>query len=530
MSVNAFDPSDGTGVPFGELLTRAVEAIRESEAFEAAAPCGLADDQVMAGLVAAEQLGRLADWARVQMAGEVGHRSRRELGSEGLAASKNFSNAAELVATTASVFASTARARLRLGEEVRQSEFFSSPLPARFAEVREALASGEIGVDTADAIIRPLAQAGVRCDDEELRSAQRHLVEQATQGAGGCSFTPDQMRTLAIRAREHLDADGAEPRYRELENERGLKFVKMRSGNTRIIGVLTPMQAGVWQAVCLSIQSPRVRRDLFGGSVGEPENAEGDRGGAEGDGDSDSDGAESHGGSGGECSHDLFDEPVDARTPGQRLVDTLTEVVQRASGLEGMPRINGAKPVVSLRANLDDVVSGRGIGWIDGIEEPVPASVVQQLVCHSDIVTAVFGENGQILHLGKTQRLFTAAQNRALAARDGGCVWKGCHRPPEFCESHHVVEWRDEAHAPGVTDVCNGALLCAFHHRHLHTSDWKLVMIDGVPHVIPPKWVDPDQLPQRCRQTSDRIVKRTPLVFEPRNRAQQARPRFTDVE
>ncbi|UFS57881.1 HNH endonuclease signature motif containing protein [Subtercola endophyticus] len=524
MSESALDSCDRTVAPFMECVARAVAAICESGAFEAAAPCGLSDDALMAGLVAAEQLGRLGDWARVQMAGEVGHRSRRELGPEGLAASKNFSNAAELIASAASVFASTARARVRLGEEVRQSEFFSSPLPARFAEVRDALASGEIGIDTADAIIKPLAQAGVRYGDEELHSAERRLVEQATQGAGGCSFTPDQMRTLAIRAREHLDADGAEPRYRELENERGLKLVKMRSGSTRIIGVLTPMQAGVWQAVCLSIQSPRVRRDLFGRSVGDPENGDGHCGGAEGD------SAEGHGDRGGEGSDDLFDEGVDTRTPGQRLVDTLTEVMQRASGLEGMPRINGAKPVVSLRANLDDVVSGRGIGWIDGIEEPVPASVVQQLVCHSDIVTTVFGENGQILHLGKTQRLFTAAQNRALAARDGGCVWKGCQRPPEFCESHHVVEWKDEAHAPGVTDVCNGALLCAFHHRHLHTTDWKLVMIDGVPHVIPPKWVDPDQLPQRCRQTSDRLVKRTPLVFEPRSRARQTRPRFTDAE
>ncbi|MCU1480224.1 MAG: hypothetical protein JWQ19_1010, partial [Subtercola sp.] len=177
-------------------------------------------------------------------------------------------------------------------------------------------------------------------------------------------------------------------------------------------------------------------------------------------------------------------------------------------------------------------VSGRAVGWIDGIEESVPPSVVEQTICHADIITTLFGEHGEVLQLGKTKRLFSPAQNRALANRDGGCVWKGCNRPPQFCESHHVVAWKDDTYLPGRTDVGNGALLCKFHHNHLHTSDWRLVMVDGVPHLIPPAWVDHQQRPQRCRQTSDRLTKTDPpSVFNPRRRdGTPVRPRFTDAD
>ncbi|WP_083363495.1 hypothetical protein [Microterricola viridarii] len=32
-------------------------------------------------------------------------------------------------------------------------------------------------------------------------------------------------------------------------------------------------------------------------------------------------------------------------------------------------------------------------------------------------------------------------------------------------------------------------LLCWFHHRTIETSGWRILMIDGVPHVKPPPWL-----------------------------------------
>ncbi|MCU1482102.1 MAG: endonuclease [Subtercola sp.] len=536
------DCRDDGRVSLGVLLAEAVAACQEGGVFRAAAPCGLADDDLLAGLVTVERLGMFVDGLRTQMAGEVAERSRPELGEESLARRQGFANAVELIVATTSVARTTARARVKLGSQVLPTVVVGMPILSKFPEVEDALRSGLIGVDTADAIVRPLGQVAPSCGTEEIRAVERQLVQWAVDGIGGVGFGADDIRGLAIRARESLDADGAEPRYQDHEAKRGLTFSPTRSGCIRVAGVLTPEQGGVWMAVDHAISSPRVSGHLpfDPNTAGAPDTPDTP-------GTPDTAGT-TPGAAGATCASDAVDasdrdvfgatqteaetEAVDTRTVSQRRVDVFTEVIRLASGLPGMPLINGARPVLNIHATLEDVVSGRGVGWIDGIDEPVPPSVVQQTICHADIITTVFGEHGEVLQLGKTRRLFSAAQNRALANRDGGCVWRGCNRPPQFCESHHVVDWKDNSYLPGVTDVGNGALLCKFHHNHLHTADWRLVMVDGVPHLIPPEWVDHQQRPQRCRQTSDRLTTtRPPDVFNLRRHdGAPARPRFTDAE
>ena len=63
--------------------------------------------------------------------------------------------------------------------------------------------------------------------------------------------------------------------------------------------------------------------------------------------------------------------------------------------------------------------------------------------------------------MGRTSRLATTAQTKALVARDGGCSFPGCQHPPEWCERHHIVAWVDG----GPTDLDNLTLLCRFHHH-----------------------------------------------------------------
>jgi hypothetical protein len=209
-------------------------------------------------------------------------------------------------------------------------------------------------------------------------------------------------------------------------------------------------------------------------------------------------------------SHDTAQNAVDdepeispvlanTRTHEQLLADGFTAYIDQVAGLSGVPELCGARPTINIHASLDDVVTGRGVGWIDGLDSPVPVSTVEQLICHGDIITTLMHE-GRILQHGKTKRLFTAAQNRAMAARDGGCVWPGCSRPPSWCESHHTIQWRHERYLPGRTDTDLGVLLCHFHHSHLHQSRWQLTMINGVPHIIPPPEIDWTQTPRPCTQ------------------------------
>jgi hypothetical protein len=80
-----------------------------------------------------------------------------------------------------------------------------------------------------------------------------------------------------------------------------------------------------------------------------------------------------------------------------------------------------------------------------------------------------------------------------LSARDRGCTFPGCDRPPGWCQAHHVIEYQNG----GPTTVDNGALLCGYHHRTFETAGWSIAMLDGQAWWTPPTWIDPDQQPIR---------------------------------
>ena len=49
----------------------------------------------------------------------------------------------------------------------------------------------------------------------------------------------------------------------------------------------------------------------------------------------------------------------------------------------------------------------------------------------------------------------------------------------------------------GPTDLDNLTLVCGFHHREFAKRGWACRITDGVPHWIPPAWLDPQQTPRR---------------------------------
>jgi Domain of unknown function (DUF222) len=74
------------------------------------------------------------------------------------------------------------------------------------------------------------------------------------------------------------------------------------------------------------------------------------------------------------------------------------------------------------------------------------------------------------LALGLAVRLATPGQRRALAVRDGGCVFPGCDRPPGWCDAHHVIP----SEQLGPTDLVNLAPLCRYHHGITHRRGWAM--------------------------------------------------------
>jgi hypothetical protein len=141
---------------------------------------------------------------------------------------------------------------------------------------------------------------------------------------------------------------------------------------------------------------------------------------------------------------------------------------------------------------------------------PISAATARRLACDARVIPVVLGSAGEPLDVGRSSYPVTLPIWRALVARDGGCAFHGCGRPPEWTEAHHIVHWEDG----GETSVTNCCLLCDHHHRVVHHQGWDVQLVNGVIHVIPPPWIDPDRVPRRNTQRAQ-LAARFPLTPEP---------------
>src|SRR3954453_10997486 len=119
----------------------------------------------------------------------------------------------------------------------------------------------------------------------------------------------------------------------------------------------------------------------------------------------------------------------------------------------------------------------------------IPADVAKNWAGEeARFIGVLLSRTGRIEAYSSIQRCFTEQQRLALTARDKGCTFPGCDRPPGWCQTHHVLEFRNGGPPP----VDNGVLLCGHHHRSFEHAGWTIHIIDGQPWWTPPRWLDPD--------------------------------------
>lgn len=95
---------------------------------------------------------------------------------------------------------------------------------------------------------------------------------------------------------------------------------------------------------------------------------------------------------------------------------------------------------------------------------PIEPATAQRLLCTSPLLGVLVDAAGQVLHLGRTKRLASRAQRRALRVRDHGiCQFPGCDQTRHL-DAHHLIPW----FAGGNTDLDNMLLLCRRHHVLVH--------------------------------------------------------------
>jgi hypothetical protein len=160
----------------------------------------------------------------------------------------------------------------------------------------------------------------------------------------------------------------------------------------------------------------------------------------------------------------------DERTPKQRRADALHDLARGKLNDGHLPEVGGQKPHLVVTADMATLSKQPGspaaeLEWA----QPIPAETARRIACDCAITPIFQGAESHQVDAGRTSRVIPPAMRRALVARDKGCRFPGCDRPPAWTDGHHLKHWADG----GPTLIWNLALLCGRHHHRAHEEGWR---------------------------------------------------------
>ncbi|HEX6538037.1 MAG TPA: DUF222 domain-containing protein [Candidatus Dormibacteraeota bacterium] len=167
---------------------------------------------------------------------------------------------------------------------------------------------------------------------------------------------------------------------------------------------------------------------------------------------------------------------ADTRPRSRRMADAAIELARHGLDAGVLPSIAGQRPHLQVTVTLDSLQGALGApaGELEHAG-PIPRETVQRLACDAEVSRVVFGPGSLVLDAGRSRRVPSPAQRRALVARDQGCVWPGCERPPSWTAAHHLLHWtRDN----GPTKIANLVSICHRHHEKVHEEGFRLVLTE----------------------------------------------------
>lgn len=424
----------------------------------------LADAELLEALPAVEGIVRQAEVVVAQLAFEIAHRSRRELGHSGLASRQGFVNTESLVRSLTRSGLREASRSIRVGTMLGESAAAGDE-GTPFDEIASAVRDGRIGVEAADGVYRALVPVVDGIDPELLRAATATLAHE------GETANADDLTRMARGLRDTLDRRGVVDRASFLRAQRSLRRGRVVDGLRRVSLVLDPESDAIVMGAIDAAMSPRLGGPRF--------TDEDDKDRAAG-------------------------LVVDDRTNEQMALDALTELVRIGVDRDDGTMLGSIKPGLRVTISFDDLTraidergqdhseTDTGVAWLEGCSEPMPASTARRILCDQGVLPIVLGGVSEVLDLGRTRRLFSRAQRVALAHKFGGCTFGGCDRPASWCEAHHI----DPYDPGGPTDLDNGILLCRRHHMLLHDHGWRIERAGDGYMLIPPASVDPERTPR----------------------------------
>lgn len=389
------------------------------------------------------------------LAADIDRRSARELGTDGLAQQHGFSDGAGLVQDLAGLRRDEAARLIRVGgllEAARAAdpgtgrEAESAAPPVRSIEslraatggwdapLAVALRHGWLSAAHADALRTGLGAPRTDAHLSTWREAVLELIGDCWSGR----WCPEDLARAAKRLRASLDTAAAAAEAAHRHELRAMKRTVRSTGMVHYDIDLDPESDARFYGPIRQLLSPR-----FGGPrfTTEPDLA---------------------------VAREL---EADSRSNAQLQVDTLLDLIDRAVAADPDELFKTRTPQVMIAITTAELRKAHGglpgIAWIDGRDEAISASDALRLICTGGFTPALFDETGQAIDLGKDQRYFTARQRRAIAKRDGGCLFPGCTRPPDDCEYHHINPWAEHP-SHRKSEVRDGVQLCRRHHKLVH--------------------------------------------------------------
>jgi len=441
-----------------QQLTEQHEAIVAALSVVPSEPSSYAslDDTTLLSLsrtVAAEQ--RLVATTAAVIAGEMARRSAPALGSSGLAQRLGHRTAQELVRVTTGSTKKDATTAVRVGQLLTEPDS-----PSWLAPVRAALVSRTLSVASAEAIRNGLGEPTDDVPAATLAEAAARLCATAP------SVDSDRLYLLAREQRDAIDEAGIVDRERHQREQRSFRLRRLPDGMSQVHWTLDPESAALVGDLYDRATSPRRGGPRF---VNPTDTA--------------------------------ISEAVlsDTRTTDQLVSDVFLDLLRSGADADSSQLLGTGAPQLRVLITEEAAATRRGHGHIEGQSTPISIETVERLGCSGSVETIVFDSGGSVIDLGREQRLYSRRQRVALAARDGGCMWGDCDRPPSWCEAHHTKFWARDG---GSTNLEDGILLCRHHHLLLHNNGWEIIHLDGKYSLIPPVNIDSEQRPIPMRSKS----------------------------
>ncbi len=354
------------------------------------------------------------------------------LDRDGVFTDRGYSRAAQAVSDLLGWDLGAAARRVRVAEQVcERVSLDGQALPARLTDTAAVFAAGEVSLRHVEVIADALGgSAAGRLSPQVWAGEERQLAARARE------YRPKELAAFARDLINALDQDGPEPDHgddRQI-NELYLAAVPGGAGG-RIKGVF---DAPSFDALLAALDS----------FTGPP-------------------------------------TPEDQRSLAERRGDGLAELCRQRLDAGDLPMVGGQRPHLTVTVPLVELETRARTAMLDH-GGPLTTAQLRMLACDCEVIPVVLDGAGQPVDIGRVSRVVPRHMRRAVAARDRGCAFPGCGRPPSWCDAHHVKEWQHG----GPTAIENLVMLCRFHHRLVHHSEWVVRMTRGSPEFIPPKWID----------------------------------------